>query len=306
MTLPLITVQGPTAIGKSSLAFKLAKKLNTEIISADSRQVYKYLDIGTAKPSLQEREEVKHHLIDIVTPDQQYTAGDFSKDADYIISHLKKQGKIPIVVGGTGFYIKSLLAGLANVPHIPNKVRNDLYKVYKEKGEEYLYEKLRKVDPEAASSINQNDVQKVLRALEVWEYTGNSLSSYWQKQQKKQRYFPINILLKTKREKLYKKINKRIDKMIESGLLQEIKQLLQNYKETDPGMITVGYREFYPYFRGEQTLLECMELAKQHTRNYAKRQITWYRKQEFDLTLPANDINLIQITKEIKKILKGC
>jgi tRNA dimethylallyltransferase len=305
MKLPVITVQGPTAIGKSNLALQLAKQLNTQIISADSRQVYKYLNIGTAKPSLQQRKEIKHHLIDIVTPDQQYTAGDFSKDADQIISQMNENGKIPIVVGGTGFYIKSLLQGLASVPHIPSKIRDDLQEIHKQKGQKYLYEKLQKVDPHAASNINQNDLQKMLRALEVWEYTGKPLSSFWDKQLKKDRYFPINILLQTKREKLYKKINKRIDNMIEIGLLHEIKNLLKNYKEDAPGMVTVGYREFFPYFHGKQSLLQCVELAKQHTRNYAKRQITWYRKQVFDLTLRVNDINLIQIIDKINITLKG-
>ncbi|MDY6914899.1 MAG: tRNA (adenosine(37)-N6)-dimethylallyltransferase MiaA [Candidatus Cloacimonadota bacterium] len=305
MKIPIITIQGTTAVGKSDFALQLAQEFETQIISADSRQVYKYLDIGTAKPTIQDRKKVQHHLIDIVTPDDQYTAGDFSREADKIISELHKTGKIPIIVGGTWFYIKALLQGLAKVPSIPENVRENLWQLYKKKGKKYLYNKLQQVDTKAAEKINQNDLQKMLRALEVWEYTRQPLSSYWQQQKGKQRYLPINILLYMNRSELYGKINTRIDRMIEAGLLQEIKQLLKNYSEDAPGMITVGYREFFPYFSGKSSLLECVQLAKQHTRNFAKRQITWYRKQEFDLTLNANDINLLQVTKELKKIAKG-
>jgi len=299
------TIQGPTASGKSNFALQLAQYLNTEIISADSRQIYKFMDIGTAKPSLEDRKKVKHHLIDIITPAEYYNAGKFSRAASSIASQLNDMGKIPLIVGGTGFYIKSLLEGLALIPEIPGKIKRDLIKKHQEKTEQQLYDYLTSVDPVAATKINVRDRQKILRAVSVYEFTGQPISYYWQQQTPTKSIYSCNILIRRDRELLYRKIDERLDKMIESGLLNEIEDLLnRGYKEDDPGMRSVGYQEFIPHLLKGTELKQCLELAKQHTRNYAKRQLTWLKKIEFDLTLDASSINFSQIYTEISEFLR--
>ena len=299
--IPIITIQGPTAVGKSSLALKIAEELSTEIISADSRQVYKYLDIGTSKPTKEEQELIKHHLIDIVYPHEEYNAGMFIKDAEPIITGLYEKKKIPLIVGGTGFYIKSLLEGLVEIPDIPKSIRNEFEKIAEEKGADNIHEHLKNIDPYAAKRIEKNDVQKMLRAIEVWEFTGKPISQFWKEQKTENKYNVFNILLTEKREILYQRIEQRVDKMMKKGLLEEVKELLKKgYKESDPGLITVGYREFYPYLKKEKNLDDCISLVKQNTRNYAKRQFTWFRKIDFDLTLPANDIKFYDIIELLK------
>jgi len=303
--IPIITIQGPTAVGKSSLALKIADELNTEIISVDSRQVYKFLDIGTSKPTKAEQSLIKHHLIDIVFPNEEYNAGMFIKDAKSIITGLYEKKKIPLIVGGTGFYIKSLLDGLVEIPDIPKSIRNKFEKIAEKKGADFIHDHLKKIDPRAARRIEKNDVQKMLRAIEVWEFTGKPISQFWKEQKNGKKYKTFNILLTEKRENLYQKIEKRVDEMMKKGLLEEVRNLLKmGYKVTDPGMITVGYREFYPYLKKEKNLDECVALMKQNTRNYAKRQLTWYRKIDFDLTLPAIDIKFYDIIKLIKDFWK--
>lgn len=299
------TIQGATASGKSNFALELARYLNTEIISADSRQIYKFMDIGTAKPSPQDRKKVQHHLIDIITPDQYYNAGKFARAARSIICGLNDEGKIPLIVGGTGFYIKSLLEGLAIIPEIPGNIKKDLIKKHQEKNNQQLYDYLTSVDPAAASRINVQDRQKLLRAISVYEFTGQPISHYWQKQKSETGLQSYNILMSRDREILYRKIDERLDKMIESGLLNEIEDLLnRGYKEDDPGLRSVGYQEFIPYLQKGTDLKQCLELAKQHTRNYAKRQLTWLKKIEFDLTLDASSINFSQIYKDIGDSLR--
>ena len=302
--IPLIIIQGPTAVGKSNLALKIAQELNTEIISADSRQVYKFLNIGTSKPTQAEQDLIEHHLIDIVFPDEEYNAGMFVKDSATIITEMSEKNKIPLVVGGTGFYIKSLLEGLVEIPEIPKSIRSKFEKIAQEKGSEYIHNYLQEIDPDSAERIEKNDVQKMLRAIEVREFTDKPLSRFWKEQKSEKKYRVFNILLMEKREILYQKIDHRVDKMIGKGLLVEIQNLLKmNYKENDSGMITVGYREFFPYFRKEKKLEDCIALVKQNTRNYAKRQLTWYRKIDFDLTLQTNDIYFYEIINLIREFV---
>lgn len=303
-TIPLIIIQGPTATGKSDLALRLVEELPLEIISADSRQVYRLLDIGTSKPSRSIRESIPHHLIDMVYPDQEYNAGDFCHDAASAIEQVIKNGNIPLVVGGTGFYIRSLLEGLAWIPDIPAAVKEELRREINRLGSKGLYRKLRSVDPAAASRINQNDLQKLSRALEVYLYTGKPISHFWEIQQYESKYRTFNIMITENRDVLYKRINSRILKMLQDGLLTEIDSLLAaGYKETDPGMITVGYREFYPYFKQVKTLEDCTAEAQKNTRNYAKRQFTWYKKIYFDLTLVASGISFSHIKKKISAFM---
>jgi len=304
-TLKVITIQGPTASGKSKLALELAEQLGTEIISADSRQVYKHLDIGTAKPDLEERKRVKHHLIDIVDPHEEYNAGKFCRDAEAITKKLNSKGKIPLIVGGTGFYIKALLDGLAAIPDIPADFRDDLWKKFDELSDQDLHEQLAEKDPVSAKRIVIQDRQKAIRALTVCEFTGLPISSFWQEISLQKRINSFSIQIGSDREELYNKINNRVDKMLEIGLLQEIRGLLaKGYKKSDPGMRSVGYQEFIPFLESRADLQDCINLAKQHTRNYAKRQFTWLKKCEFDLTLLPNSINFLQIRKEIRNYFR--
>jgi len=302
-SIPLIIIQGPTAVGKSTLAYKLAQELHTEIISADSRQVYKYLDIGTAKPSKEIQNEIKHHLIDIVFPDEEYSAGDFVKDSENLIYELHKKDILPLIVGGTGFYIKALLEGIFKAPSIPEEIRENLTQIAEEKDSDYLYEYLKKIDPCSAERTNPNDLHRIIRALEVYEATGKTITQLWKDNPSDIRNFKtFNVLISENREILYKRINQRVDEMLKNGLLKEMKELLKKgYNENSPGMNTVGYKELFPYFEEKRNLEECIEEIKKNTRNYAKRQFTWYRKIDFDLTLQSSNINFSIILQKIRE-----
>ena len=304
--IPVIIIQGPTAVGKSALALQLAEKLNSEIISADSRQVYKLMNIGTAKPSREEQEKIKHHLIDIVYPNQEYSAGDFAEDALQIIKNLNEQKKIPIIVGGTGFYIKSLVEGIFDAPHIPPEIRVNLKQTAIEKGLEFLFERLKKIDPDSAERTEPNDPNRVIRALEIYEATGKTITQHWQQQcPDKKIVQAFNIFVSDDRNALYDRINIRVDSMLEKGLLQEMNELLKmGYGAHDPGMNTVGYKELFPFFSKEKKLEDCIEEIKKHTRNYAKRQFTWFRKIDFDLTLQVNKIIFLNILEKIAEFYK--
>ncbi len=301
--IPIIIIQGPTAVGKSTLANKLALELHTEIISADSRQVYKYLNIGTAKPSKEIQKKIKHHLIDIVYPDEEYSAGDFVKDSEKLIYELHKKDKLPLIVGGTGFYIKALLEGIFKAPSIPREIREKLIHSAEEKNSDYLYEYLREKDPSSAERTNPNDLHRIIRALEVYEATGKTITQLWQENPSDKKYFKtFNILISEDREILYNRINHRVDDMIKNGLLNEMKELLEKgYNEKSPGMNTVGYKELLPYFEEKTNLEGCSQEIKKNTRNYAKRQFTWYRKIDFDLTLQASNINFSIILQKIRE-----
>ena len=304
--IPIIIIQGPTAVGKSTLANKLAFELQTEIISADSRQVYKYLDIGTAKPSKEIQSKIKHHLIDIVFPNEEYSAGDFVKDTEKLIYELHKKDKLPLIVGGTGFYIKALIEGIFKAPSIPKEIRKNLKQIAEEKGSEFLYEYLKEKDPGSAERANTNDLHRIIRALEVYEATGKTITQLWQENPSDKRNFKTyNILIYENREILYKRINQRVDEMLKNGLLNEMKELLKKgYNENSPGMNTVGYKELFPYFEEKRNLEECIREIKKNTRNYAKRQFTWYRKIDFDLTLQASNINFSIILQKIKEFIE--
>ena len=306
-SIPIIIIQGPTAVGKSTLANKLVQELHTEIISADSRQVYKYLDIGTAKPSKEIQKKIKHHLIDIVFPDEEYSAGDFVKDTEKLIYELYSKDKLPLIVGGTGFYIKALLEGIFKAPSIPKEIRENLTQIAEEKGSEFLYEYLKEKDPSSAKRANPNDLHRIIRALEVYEATGKTVTQLWQENPSDKRNFKtFNILISEDREILYKRINRRVDEMLKNGLLKEMKELLEKgYNEKSSGMNTVGYREFFPYFEEKRNLEECIQEIKKNTRNYAKRQFTWYRKIDFDLTLQSSNINFSIILRKIREFIES-
>ncbi len=269
----VIAIVGATASGKTAYSIDLAKKINGEIISADSRLVYKGFNIGTAKPTIEEREGIPHYLIDIVEPEFDYSAGIYKQEATKIINKITERGHIPIIVGGTGLYIDILLKNFS-LPQIePNrKLREKLYKLDIEK----LYQVLEEKDTDAAQSIDKNDRKKIIRAIEIINTTGKSLkdSRGIEDSQYDVEWIGRNFDRKT----LYERIDKRVDLMIEAGLLEETKQLLDKHGRIPNLINTIGYREIIGYLDNNYSLEEAKELLKKNTRNYAKRQLTWFRK----------------------------
>lgn len=272
----VIAIVGATASGKTAYAVELAQKIDGEIISADSRYVYKGLDIGTAKPGIDERKGIPHCMIDIVEPDFNYSAGLYAKQAKECIKEILSRGKTPIVAGGTGLYIRVLLENY-DLPNIePDyKLRDELAKLSFDE----LYDILYKLDKESAESVARNDKKKLIRYIEVVKLTGLPLSKARGKKDEDE--FDIEwIGLNFPREELYERINKRVDLMIEEGLIEETKNLLNKYGRIPNIVDTIGYREIISYLDGETSLERAKELLKQNTRNYAKRQLTWFRKNE--------------------------
>jgi len=277
----VIVIAGPTCSGKTSVSIELAKKFSSEIISADSRQIYKFLDIGTAKPSQSELNQVKHHLIDCFTPDVEYNASKFEFDAIDIINKLHKDGKTPIVTGGSGLYIRALVNGIFDSADTDDEFREEIMEKRKQFGDEYLYEELKKVDPESASKMLPQNWKRVIRALEVFHLSGEPI---WKLQESHKREIDFNFIqfgLNWKRDILYKRIEARVDMMIEAGLIEETKKVLEmGYSKNLNALNTVGYKEIIAYLENEIPLDRAVELIKRNTRRYAKRQMTWFRKDE--------------------------
>ncbi len=273
----IVIICGPTASGKSDLAIEVAKILDSEVISADSMYIYKGLNVGTAKPTFAEMQGIKHHLIDVVEPNQTFTVSDYKTLAEPIIDQLHARGKIPVVCGGTGFYINSLLFDLSYGNSSSNfEAREKYKKLAEEKGNEYVYDCLKAVDPESALKLHFNDVKRVIRALEIYE-SGTLKSEIKDDFKPKYDYFAYS--LNHDRETLYKRINLRVDKMIDDGLLDEIKSLLsQGITANDQCMQAIGYKEFFDYISGDISLQEAIARVKLNTRHYAKRQITFFKK----------------------------
>lgn len=277
----LCVITGPTGIGKSSLSLKLAQNLNGEIISADSMQIYKYMDIGTAKLTKDEMDDITHHIIDIVYPDDDYSVSDFKKDAKAAITSINKKQKLPIVVGGTGLYINSLVYDLNFTKVAFNaEIRDKYEKIVKDRGLDYLHRLLSDIDKVSGGKININDKKRIIRALEVYEVTGKTMSEYNKNFRRENKdYNLVMICLNMERAELYKRINKRVDLMVEAGLLEEVKSIInRGYDLNSVAMQGIGYKEINMYFEGELTLEESLELIKQKSRNYAKRQLTWFRR----------------------------
>lgn len=282
MKKPLIVIGGPTACGKTGFSIKLAKEIGGEIISADSMQVYRYMDIGTAKVTPEEADGVPHYLIDEFDPDEEYNVMLFQQKAKTYMEEIWAKGKIPILVGGTGFYINALLYD-NDFTETDNDTsyREECYKLAREQGPEVLYERLKEIDPEYAENIHANNVKRVTRALEYHYLTGQKFSEHNAEQKEKETpYDAAVIILNMDREKLYERIELRIDIMMEQGLLEEVKSLLEKgYTPDLVSMQGIGYKEFIPYFNGECTLEEAVTQLKTNTRRFAKRQLTWFRRQ---------------------------
>ncbi len=279
---PLVIICSPTATGKTELAISLALEFGGEIISADSLQVYRYLDIGTAKPTREQRRRVKHHLIDIVDPDEEFNAAIFSEQARVIIEDLSKQDKPVFVVGGTGLYIRALLAGIINTPQIDEDIRNHYRHLRELHGKEYLFGLLQQKDTDAARRINPHDSVRVIRALEVLEQTGESISA----KQKRHSfancpYKTYKIGLKLDREELKQRITQRIKKMITAGLLDEVKSILdRGYSEKLKPLQSLGYKQVIEFIQGKYDWENAMHLINRDTWHYAKRQLTWFAADE--------------------------
>ena len=282
MKKPLIVIGGPTACGKTGFSIKLAKKIGGEIISADSMQVYRYMDIGTAKVTSEEADGVPHYLIDEFDPDEEYNVMLFQQKAKAYMEEIWAKGKTPILVGGTGFYINALLYD-NDFTETENDTsyREECYRLAQEQGPEVLFERLKEVDPEYAEIMHANNVKRVTRALEYHYLTGQKFSEHNAEQKEKETpYDAAVIILNMDREKLYERIELRIDLMMQEGLLEEVKGLLdKGYTPDLVSMQGIGYKEFIPYFNGECTLEEAVTQLKTNTRRFAKRQLTWFRRQ---------------------------
>ena len=291
---PVVAIVGPTAIGKSRIGIEIAKVLHTEILTADSCQVYRGMDIGTDKPTLPERQGVPHRLIDLVAPDELFNVGDFRRHALEEISRLHSQGLLPLIVGGTGLYIRGLLRGLCPGPPANWSLRVALTQEATERGWPFLHEKLQQVDPDLAQRLHPNDQPKVLRALEVYQTLGIPFSKVQQQHQFQETPYPFLLIgLTMERQTLYRRIETRVEWEIEKGLVQETQQLMQQgYSRNLGSMKGLGYRQFSGYLAGEYSYEEAVRMLKRDTRHFAKRQMTWFRKEPAIqwITLEESDI----------------
>ena len=299
----IISLVGPTSSGKTDIAIELAKILNGEIISADSREVYFDFDIGTAKPTIAERQGVKHYLVDIASPEITYSVSDYINDVETAIEKIKSKGKIPIIAGGTGFYIKALLEGL-DIPKVsPDEdFRLEMRNFADKFGNEDLHQKLVKIDPAAAEKLHPNDVFRVIRALEIHKAT-DELPSMLQIQKEpkyKGIYFGLNA---ENRDFLYEKINLRTQIMLDKGLVAEVEGLIVKYGKDLQLLNTLGYKEICEYLDGKATIDEAKEKIQKNTRNYAKRQLTWFRANEKIKWYHIDTMKKAEIVQGIKKCL---
>ena len=277
---PLVALVGPTGVGKTKLAVTLGQEVRGEIISADSRQIYRHMDIGTGKPTEEERTLVRHHLIDVVAPDEEFTLAQYQERAYEAIEDVLARKKIPLLVGGTGLYIRAVLEGFT-IPRVkPNlRLRRDLLREADEKGAQALHARLQEVDPEAASNIDPRNVRRVIRALEVYQELGEPISHL--QQRKRPPYRTLKIGLTRERQELYRRIDQRVDRMIEQGLLAEVEGLVdQGYGFDLPAMSGLGYRQMGMYLRGEVDLATAIRAIKSETHRFVRQQYKWFRPDD--------------------------
>jgi tRNA dimethylallyltransferase len=279
--LPLLVITGPTAAGKTALALELGAHRDIEIISADSRQVYRHMDIGTAKATPTERARVVHHCVDVVEPDEAFSVSDFTRMAQNAIEDIHRRRRLPVVVGGTGLYIRALTQGLAPLPGADESLRRQWHAMEREK-KGSLHAQLSTIDPQMAKGLHINDVTRIIRALEVHALTGRTMSSWHREHRFAERpYNDIRVAVTCARERLYQRIEKRVDLMMEQGLLDEVRMLLKRGFTPDlKAMRTIGYQECAAYLNAEMSYLEALARIKRDTRRYAKRQLTWLRHEE--------------------------
>ena len=300
----VIVICGPTASGKTALSIELAKKINGEIISADSMQIYKDMDIGTAKVEKEEMQGIKHYLLDFVSPDSRYSVAEFKMDATKAIEEILVKGKTPIIVGGTGLYVDTLIYGIEyNDIKIDEAYRQELEKIAEEQGLEQLYKIAVEIDAEAMQKISPNDKKRIMRVLEIFKATGKTKTEQEQESRKNGVKYDYRVFaLNMDRELLYNRINLRVDLMIEKGLIQEVKRLKEKYKKFPTAMQGLGYKEVVQYLEGETTKEKMIEKIKMETRRYAKRQLTWFRKNKETIWLDATKEKEDNISEIIKNI----
>ncbi|MBU5437626.1 tRNA (adenosine(37)-N6)-dimethylallyltransferase MiaA [Tissierella sp. MSJ-40] len=299
----LFILIGPTAIGKTSLSIDLAKNLNGEIISADSMQIYKYMDIGTAKVTKEEMESIPHYLIDIVYPNEDFTVSDYKKAATKHITEVNNREKLPLVVGGTGLYINSLVYQLNFTQVCPNEEFRKKYEDLADKyGNQYIYDELKKIDLYSSQKISPKDRKRIIRALEIYYETGKTMSEYNKDFRKPVENYNLSMIgLNMDRTLLYNRINQRVDLMIEKGLIDEIKMLLEmGYTKDLVSMQGIGYKEIVYYLQGDISLDKAIELIKKGSRNYAKRQLTWFRR---DNRIKWIDVDTFHHIKDISQYI---
>lgn len=281
--IPLIVVAGPTASGKTELAIDIANYVGGEIVSADSMQIYKYMNIGSAKPTQKERAKAVHHMIDFLEPDAEFSVADYTEMAHKVIADIYERGKIPIMAGGTGLYINSVVNDVTfGDMDTDYELRESLRKTAEEKGSEYLLHMLSEFDEVSAKRLHPNNLRRIIRAIEFYKITGKPISEHQEETKKTQsRYNPLMLCVNWDREELYDRINRRVDMMMDEGLLDEVKRLMDmGYTKDLNSMQGIGYKEVMDYFDGKASLEETVEIIKQSSRRYAKRQLTWFRRDE--------------------------
>ncbi len=279
--IPLIVVCGPTASGKTSLAVEIAKLYNCEVVSADSMQIYKHMQIATAKPTTEEMQGIPHHLIDFIEPEERFSVADYVKLAKERIADIYSRGKLPLLCGGTGLYISSLIDNVAfDDTCSSTELRNELSSIAREKGGEYLLDILKQFDPESAQRLHPNNITRIIRAIEVYKISGITMTQAIKNSRRDSIYELCMIGISYfDRDKLYQRINMRVDMMVKNSLIDEAREVLQN-SGLGTSFQAIGYKELKPYFNGEKTVQECIEKLKLETRHYAKRQLTWFRRDD--------------------------
>ena len=296
----LIYLAGPTGIGKTDISITLAEKLNTEIVSCDSRQLFKELKIGTSPPSKKQLKEIKHHFIHSKSIHDIYNAGLYEKDAIKVLNELFKINDNVLLVGGSGLYADSIMYGIDDFPDIPVKIRDEIVKNYNLLGIEYIQNRLKLLDPDYYTKVDLKNTNRIIRALEIIEYTGNTYSSYRTNRGKHRKFESHIILIECERNRLYTRINNRVDLMLKDGLEEEAYNL-KGYKNLNT-LNTVGYKEFFSYFENKISYTDAVDKIKQNTRNYAKRQITWFKKYNNSIKINYSD-DTKSILKNLNNIL---
>jgi tRNA dimethylallyltransferase len=295
----VLAIVGPTASGKTKLSILLARNCSGEIVSADSRQIYRYLDIGTAKPSAEQLGEVPHHFINILDPAADYNAGEYSVDARKTIDSLYKRSRLPVLVGGSGLYVRAVTDGFFDGPGKNPEIREQLEEEVERNGGEALFEKLKKIDPVSASKMDSAKVRRVIRAMEVYYLTGKPISELHTLSRTKPKYSTVQFGLEWDRENLYQRIEERVDRMVEDGLIEEVSGLLEKgYSRSINSLNTVGYKEAIDFIGGKISKQEMINLIKQNTRRYAKRQLTWFRADKRIRWLKIDETSDLRIVAE--------
>ena len=301
----VVAVGGPTASGKTALSVALARAFDGEIINADSMQIYKKLDVGTAKPSAEERQGIPHYLLDFLSPETPYSVADFTAAADPLIRDITARGRLPLVVGGTGLYITSLLSGMAFAPEKTDPaIRARLQAWADTEGGAALYAELQRIDPDYAAQVHPNNLPRVIRALELFEATGRRMSDQRREARPAEAPYHALCLCLTCRDRavLYSRIDRRVDEMVENGVLDEARQVYDHRDAYRTAAQAIGYKEFFPFFEGTAALEECADKLKQASRNYAKRQLTWFRHMDgvvwLDASAPDAAARAVRLTRE--------